>query len=60
MVLMGDFSHPNTCWRDNTAEHQKLKMFPECIDDNFLFQVVHEPMRKMLCWTLFSLMRRDW
>ncbi len=45
MVLMGDFNNPGICWRDNTAMHQKLKRFPECADDNFLFQVVKEPTR---------------
>ena len=46
MVLMGDFNHPDICWMDNTAVHQKSKRFLECVDDNFLFQVVQEPMRK--------------
>jgi len=46
MVLMGDFNNPGICWKDNTAMHQKLKRFPECADDNFLFQVVKEPTRK--------------
>ena len=44
MVLMGDFKHPDICWRDNTAVHQKSKRFLECVDDNF--QVVLESTRK--------------
>ena len=46
MVLMGDFKHPDICWRDNTAVHQKSKRFLECVDDNLFFQAVQEPMRK--------------
>ena len=37
MVLMGDFNHPNICWKDNTAGHQQSKRFLECVDDYFLF-----------------------
>ena len=46
MVLMGDFNHPEICWRDNTAGHQKSKRFLEYVDDNFLFQMAREPLRK--------------
>jgi len=44
MVLMGDFNHPNICWKDNMAVHQKSKRFLECVD-NFLFQAVQETTR---------------
>ncbi|PKU36537.1 glycerol kinase [Limosa lapponica baueri] len=43
---MGDFNHPDICWRDNTAGHTKSRKFLECVDDNFLLQMVEEPMRK--------------
>ncbi|PKU28257.1 dtw domain-containing protein 2 [Limosa lapponica baueri] len=46
LVLMGDFNHPDICWRDNTAGHKKSRKFLECIDDNFLLQVMEEPTRK--------------
>ncbi|GAB0187084.1 alpha-actinin-2 [Grus japonensis] len=46
LVLMGDFSHPNICWRDNTAGHKQSRRFLECIDDNFLLQVIQEPTRR--------------
>ncbi|PKU27650.1 glycerol kinase [Limosa lapponica baueri] len=46
LVLMGYFNHPNICWRDNTAGHRKSRKFLECVDDNFLLQMVEEPMRK--------------
>ncbi|GAB0190424.1 hypothetical protein GRJ2_001507700 [Grus japonensis] len=46
LVLMGDFSHPDICWRDNAAEHKQSRKFLECVDDNFLLQVIEEPTRR--------------
>ncbi|GAB0195117.1 mitochondrial enolase superfamily member 1 [Grus japonensis] len=46
LVLMGDFSHPDICWRDNAAERKQSRRFLECVDDNFLLQVTEEPMRR--------------
>ncbi|GAB0203811.1 hypothetical protein GRJ2_002846700 [Grus japonensis] len=46
LVLMGDFNHPDICWRDNAAECKQSRKFLECVDDNFLLQVVEEPMRR--------------
>ncbi|RMC04392.1 hypothetical protein DUI87_19213 [Hirundo rustica rustica] len=45
LVLVGDFNHPDTCWRDNTAEHKQSRRFLEWVDD-FLLQVLEEPMRR--------------
>ena len=42
-VLMGDFNHPDICWRDNTAGHRQSRKFLECIEDNFLLHVIEEP-----------------
>ncbi|PKU37033.1 dtw domain-containing protein 2 [Limosa lapponica baueri] len=46
LVLMGNFNHPDICWKDNTAGHKKSRKFLECVDDNFLLQMVEEPMRR--------------
>ncbi|GAB0209186.1 triadin [Grus japonensis] len=46
LVLMGDFNHPDIRWRDNAAERKQSRKFLECIDDNFLLQVIEEPMRR--------------
>ncbi|GAB0203559.1 hypothetical protein GRJ2_002821500 [Grus japonensis] len=46
LVLMGDFNHPHICWRDNTAEHKQPRKFLECVDDNFLLQVIEDPTRR--------------
>ncbi|GAB0179153.1 hypothetical protein GRJ2_000380600 [Grus japonensis] len=45
LVLMGDFNHHNICWRDNTAGPKQSRRFLECVDDNFLLQVIEEPKR---------------
>ncbi|GAB0200487.1 hypothetical protein GRJ2_002514100 [Grus japonensis] len=46
LVLMGDFNHPDICWRDNAAERKQSRRFLECVDDNFLLQVIEEPTRR--------------
>ncbi|GAB0202608.1 hypothetical protein GRJ2_002726400 [Grus japonensis] len=46
LVLIGDFNHPDICWRDNAAERKQTRKFLECVDDNFLLQVTEEPMRR--------------
>ncbi|GAB0188073.1 hypothetical protein GRJ2_001272600 [Grus japonensis] len=45
LVLMGDFNHTNICLKDNTG-HKQFRRFLECIDDNFLLQVIEKPMRR--------------
>ncbi|PKU31622.1 hypothetical protein llap_18074 [Limosa lapponica baueri] len=44
-VLMGDFKYPDICGKDNTARHAEPQRFLQIIVDNFLTQVVDEPMR---------------
>ncbi|GAB0209691.1 hypothetical protein GRJ2_003434800 [Grus japonensis] len=46
LVLIGDFNHPDICWRDNAAGHKQYRRFLECVDDNFLLQVIEEPTRR--------------
>ncbi|GAB0208473.1 mitochondrial enolase superfamily member 1 [Grus japonensis] len=43
---MGDFNHPDICWKGNTARHAQSRRFLQSIDDNFLTQVVEEPTRR--------------
>ncbi|GAB0187151.1 hypothetical protein GRJ2_001180400 [Grus japonensis] len=43
---MEDFNHPNICWRDNRAQRKQPRRFLECVDDNFLLQVIEEPTRR--------------
>ena len=34
------------CWRDNTAGHKQSRRFLECIDDNFLTQMIKKHKRR--------------
>ena len=43
---MGDFNHPDICWKSNTARQTESRRFLQSIDDNFLTQVVEEPTRR--------------
>ncbi|PKU43055.1 rna-directed dna polymerase from mobile element jockey- hypothetical protein [Limosa lapponica baueri] len=44
-VLIGDFNLPDICWKYNTAESRQARRFLECMEDNFLTQLVGEPTR---------------
>lgn len=46
LVLNGEFNHLIICWRDNPVGQKYSRMFLECIDDNFFFQVMEELLRK--------------
>lgn len=46
LVLMGDFSLPVVCWKYNTAERKQSRRFLDCVEDNFLTQLVSEPTRE--------------
>ncbi|KAK4807040.1 hypothetical protein QYF61_018381 [Mycteria americana] len=36
---------PDVCWKYNTAERKQSRKFLECVEDNFLTQLVSEPTR---------------
>ena len=40
LVLMGDFNFPNICWEYNKAQKEQSRRFLECMEDNFLMQLV--------------------
>ncbi|PKU34425.1 toll-interacting protein [Limosa lapponica baueri] len=46
LVLVGDFNFPDVCWKYNTAEREQSQRFLECVEDNFLTQLVREPTRE--------------
>ncbi|KAK4826158.1 hypothetical protein QYF61_005731 [Mycteria americana] len=39
LILLGDFNHPNICWK-NTASYRQSRTLLECIEDNFSSQVI--------------------
>ena len=45
LVLVGDFNFPDICWKYNIAERDQSRRFLECVEDNFLTQMVSEATR---------------
>ena len=45
LVLMGHFNFPDICWEYNSAQKKQSRRFLECMEDNFLMQMIREPMR---------------
>jgi len=45
LVLMGDFNLPYIGWKYNTAERKQSRKLQDCMEDNFLMQLVSEPTR---------------
>jgi len=46
LILLGDFNHPDNCWRNNMVSCRQSRRFLECIEDNFLSQVIDTPIRR--------------
>ncbi|GAB0176377.1 hypothetical protein GRJ2_000102900 [Grus japonensis] len=46
LALMGDFNFPDICWKCSTAKRKLPRRFLECVEDNFLTQLVSEPTRE--------------
>ena len=45
LVLTGDFNLLDICWKYNTAERKQSRRFLKSVEDNFLTQLVSEPIR---------------
>ncbi|KAK4810175.1 hypothetical protein QYF61_010948 [Mycteria americana] len=45
LVLLGDFNHPDTCWKSSTASCRQSRRLLECVEDNFLSQAIDSPTR---------------
>ncbi|GAB0177331.1 mitochondrial enolase superfamily member 1 [Grus japonensis] len=46
LFLMGDFNLPDVRWKYSTAERKQSMRFLECVEENFLTQLVSEPTRE--------------
>ena len=40
LVLMGDFNFADICWEYNLAQKKQSRRFLECMEDNFLMQMM--------------------
>lgn len=43
--LTGELKQPVICWRERTAGDKQARKLLDSVDDNFLTQVVEQPMR---------------
>ncbi|RMB89646.1 hypothetical protein DUI87_33969 [Hirundo rustica rustica] len=48
LVLVSDFNLPDICWELNIAEKRQSRKFFECMEDNFLSQLVDEEKAEVL------------
>ncbi|PKU38005.1 rna-directed dna polymerase from mobile element jockey-like [Limosa lapponica baueri] len=46
LVLVGDFNFLDVCWKYNKAEREQSRRFLECVEDNFLTQLVKKQTRE--------------
>lgn len=42
----GGFQFTNVCWKCSRAERKQSRRFPECVEGNFLTQLVSDPARE--------------
>ena len=42
-VLLGEFNHPSICWKSSTVSCKQSGRLLECIEDNFLSQIIDSP-----------------
>jgi len=42
----GTSTKPDNCWRENIAGHKQSRHLLDCVDDNFLLQVIEKPTRR--------------
>jgi len=54
---VGDFNLPGVCWKYYTADSKESRRFLECVEDNFLTQLVSELTRE---GTLLGLLFVNW
>ena len=45
LILTGEFNHPDICWKSGTANCKQSRKLRECIEDNFLVQVMESLTR---------------
>ena len=59
LILMQDFSHPDTCWKDNIAGYKQSRQFMEYSDNNFLTEMIEDRTGKAALLDR-TLIRKDW
>jgi len=46
LVLVGGLKLPKVCWKYNTVDRKQSRRFLECVEDNFLTQLMSESTRE--------------
>jgi len=46
--VKGDFAHSGICCKRSTAKHTQPRRFLQCVEDNFLTQVVEESTMRVV------------
>ena len=61
-VLLGDFNHPNICWKSSMVSCRVSRRLLECIKDNFLSQKIDSPTSgdAVLDLLLVTVSEPDW
>lgn len=49
IAVMWDFNFHDTFWKHNRAQRKQSKRFLECVEYNFLTQLVSEPAGEVPC-----------
>jgi len=44
-IFLGEFNHPDICWKSSTVSRRQSRRLLECIEENFLSQVIGTPTR---------------
>ncbi|GAB0203009.1 hypothetical protein GRJ2_002766500 [Grus japonensis] len=45
LILLEDFNHPNICWKSSTVSCRQSSRLLECIERNFLSQIIDSLIR---------------
>lgn len=45
-ILIENFNHCDTYWRDNTVGHKQSWRLLKCTEKNFQIQIIEQPMRR--------------
>jgi len=59
LVIVRDFDYPDICWKVCSASHPQSSRFLQCVDDNFLMQMVGEPTRRGALLDLILAAKQD-
>jgi len=46
LITLGDFNHPDICWKSSMVRCRQPRRLLECMDDNFISRVINSPTRQ--------------